>query len=204
MKFKLLILTLFTFVLITSCKENTKKMPKDEEYHTQNHHPEKEQSVTKLPLEKTQLEIRGEQIIVPDFKLEVNLSDEAVKKLKNSKESVIASFYLYGDVADENALPEKFKKVLGPTGLKLTSLDIEKREINQSNEFHVTNLSFPKELYDLLASKDILININVFSGRRIFKDNILYMEAYDSTLSEIIAHSNFINLNGRLLEEGIK
>jgi len=56
--------------------------------------------------------------------------------LENSKESVIASKYLYGDVADENALPERFKKALGSTGLKLTLLDIKKKEINQSNELY--------------------------------------------------------------------
>jgi hypothetical protein len=200
MKFKLSILTLFTFLLTSSCKEKTKEVIKDQDQNSISQ-PEKAKPVAKLPLEKAQLEIRGEQIIVPDFRLEVNLSDKAVNKLKDSKESVIASFYLYGDLADENSLPKKFKKLLGPTGIKLTSLDIEKKDINQSNEFHVTNISFPKELYDLLGSKDVLIDISVYSGRRTFKDNILYMEAYDSKLSDIIAHSSFINLNGRLLTE---
>ncbi|AZA54003.1 hypothetical protein EG348_13840 [Chryseobacterium sp. G0201] len=186
---------------MSSCKEKIKELTKEQDQKSISQ-PEKEILVTERPLEKTQLEIQGDKIIVPDFRLEVNLSDKAVKKLKESKESVIASLYLYGDVADENLIPKKFKKLLGPTGIKLTSLDIEKKEINQSNEFQVTNISFPKELYDLLASKDVLINISVYSGRRTFKDNILYMEAYDSKLSDIIAHSSFINLNGRLLTEG--
>lgn len=202
MKLKLSILTLLTFLLMSSCKEKTKELTKEQDQKSISQ-PEKEILVTERPLEKTQLEIQGDKIIVPDFRLEVNLSDNAVKKLKESKESVIASFYLYGDVADENLIPKKFKKLLGPTGIKLTSLDIEKKEINQSNEFQVTNISFPKELYDLLVSKDVLINISVYSGRRTFKDNILYMEAYDSKLSDIIAHSSFINLNGRLLTEGL-
>ncbi|WP_123983596.1 hypothetical protein [Chryseobacterium sp. G0201] len=201
MKLKLSILTLLTFLLMSSCKEKIKELTKEQDQKSISQ-PEKEILVTERPLEKTQLEIQGDKIIVPDFRLEVNLSDKAVKKLKESKESVIASLYLYGDVADENLIPKKFKKLLGPTGIKLTSLDIEKKEINQSNEFQVTNISFPKELYDLLASKDVLINISVYSGRRTFKDNILYMEAYDSKLSDIIAHSSFINLNGRLLTEG--
>lgn len=202
MKLKLSIFTLLTFLLMSSCKEKTKELTKEQDQKSISQ-PEKEILVTERPLEKTQLEIQGDKIIVPDFRLEVNLSDKAVKKLKDSKESVIASLYLYGDVADENLIPKKFKKLLGPTGIKLTSLDIEKKEINQSNEFQVTNISFPKELYDLLVSKDVLINISVYSGRRTFKDNILYMEAYDSKLSDIIAHSSFINLNGRLLTEGV-
>lgn len=201
MNFKLLIL-LSAFLLISSCKENPKKISEDHN-QTPIREPQKEMLDVKSSLEKTQLEIQGDKIIVPDFKLEVNLSDEAVKKLKDNKESVIASFYLYGDV-DENVLPEKFKKLLGPTGIKLSSFDVEKRDINQSNEFNVNNLTFTKELYDLLIDKDILININVYSGRRIFKDNILDMEAYDSELSEIIAHSSHINLNGRLLSEETK
>lgn len=202
MKLELSILPLLTFLLMSSCKEKTRELTKEQDQKLISQ-PEKEILVTERPLEKTQLEIRGDKIIVPDFRLEVNLSDKAVKKLKDGKESVIASLYLYGDVADENLIPKKFKKLLGPTGIKLTSVDIEKKEIHQSNEFHVTNISFPKELSDLLISKDVLVNISVYSGRRTFKDNILYMEAYDSKLSDIIAHSSFINLNGRLLTEGL-
>lgn len=202
MKLNLSILSFLAFFLLLNCKENTKKIVNDDQ--SPNGHPTKEQTDKKLPIEKTQLKIAGEKVIVPNFTLEVNLSDEAVKKLQNSKESVIASFYLYGDVKDENLLPEEFKKVLGPTGVKLTSMDLEKHNIGQTNKFDVIGMSFPKKLYDLLADKDILIGINVYSGRRVFVDNILYMEAYDSKISDIIDHSSFINLNGRLLTEDMK
>ncbi len=202
MKLVLSAFTIITFLLTSSCKEKAKEVTHDQDQNLLSQ-PKKEKQVTDLPVKKTQLEIRGEQIILPDFRLEVNLSDKAVKKLKDSKESVIASLYLYGEVADENSIPTKFKKLMGPTGIKLTSIDIEKKDIKQSNEFDVKDLSFPKELYDLLGSKDVLINISVYSGRRTFKDNILYMEAYDAKLSDILDHSGFINLNGRLLSEGL-
>lgn len=203
MKINLSIFSFLAFLLLLNCKENKKKVIQDDD-RSQSGNPAKEQTDKNLPLEKTQLQIVGEKVIVPDFTLEVNLSDEAVKKLQNSKESVIASFYLYGDVTDEDLLPEEFKKVLGPTGVKLTSMELEEQNIGQTNKFEVTGMSFPKKLYDLLADKDILIGINVYSGRRAFKDNILYMEAYDSKLSDIITHSSYINLNGRLLTEDMK
>ena len=70
----------------------------------------------------------------------------------------------------------------------------------QSNEFKINHFTFPKKLYDVLANKTSL-NINVFSGRRALKDNVLDMESFDSKFSEITTHGNFINLNGGLLSD---
>lgn len=199
MKLKFLLLSLFAVAIAAGCKEKvTKKITEAEAIDKKN---------TKQQIDKTSfsskegdLRIEGDRVIIPNFKIEVNLSDKAVKSLQKNKESIIASLFFYGDV-DENTLPENIKKELGPNGLKLIAYDMEKVNITQSNEFEITNLSFPKKLYDALSSKDISVNINIFSGRRAFKDNILDMEFYDSKLNEIISHSGFINLNGRLLTE---
>lgn len=193
-------MSLFTLVMVISCKEKgAPKIAKEEITGTKNNKP---QPARDIPASKeTDLKIEGDRVIVPEFKLEVNLSDEAVKSLQKNKESIIASLFFYGDIADENSLPEDVKKQLGPNGLKLLATEIEKIDITRSNEFQITNLSFPKKLYDALSNKEIYVNINVFSGRRAFKDNILDMEFYDSKLNDIISHSRFINLNGRLLKE---
>ncbi len=53
----------------------------------------------------------------------------------------------------------------------------------------------------MVLIQKILLNINVFSGRRAFKDNILDMEFFDSELNEITSKGNVINLNGRLISE---
>jgi len=201
MKSKFLLISLFAIIIATGCKEKvTKEIPKAQATDKQGHQQEPNKTATSSSKEDS-LKIVGDHVIIPNFKIEVNLSDKAVKSLQKNKESIIASLFFYGDASDENSLPEDIKKELGPNGLKLLVYDMEKIDINQSNEFEITNLSFPKKLYDALSSKEIYVNINVFSGRRTFKDNILDMEFYDSKLNEIISHSSFINLNGRLLTE---
>ncbi|CAH0191085.1 hypothetical protein [Chryseobacterium sp. Bi04] len=199
MKLKVILISLFTVVIAAGCTEKTtKEITKTKATDKKdNQQPDK----TALPSKEGGLTIEGDRVIIPNFKIEVNLSDKAVELLQKNKESIIASLFFYGDVRDENSLPEDIKKELGPNGLKLMVFDMEKIDVTQSNELEITNLSFPKKLYDALASKDIYVNINVFSGRRTFKDNILDMEFYDSKLNEIISHSSFINLNGRLLTE---
>ncbi|AQX90543.1 hypothetical protein CMU85_14975 [Elizabethkingia anophelis] len=147
------------------------------------------------------LVVKGDSVVIPDFKIEVNLSDKAVEKLQKNKESIIASLFFYGDVDDEDNLPEDIKKEIGPNGLKLAALVLEAKNIMQSNEFKINHFTFPKKLYDVLANKNISLNINVFSGRRAFKDNVLDMESFDSKFSEITTHGNFINLNGGLLSD---
>ncbi|WP_278551243.1 hypothetical protein [Elizabethkingia bruuniana] len=147
------------------------------------------------------IQIKGDYVIIPDFKVEVNLSDLAVNQLQRNKESIIISLFFYGDVANEATLSEDLKKEIGPNGLKLGVFDIEKRKLAKSNEFDIHNIIIPKKLYNALYNKNIRLNINVFSGRRVFKDNILDMESFDSNLSDITSHTNFINLNGRLINE---
>jgi len=200
MKAKLLLISSFAVVATTGCKENgTKEITKTEIAVEKNNQqlPDKTTGSSK----EGALKIEGDRVIIPNFKIEVNLSDKAVELLQKNKESIIASLFFYGDVADENSLPADIKKELGPNGLKLLVYDMEKINVIQSNELEITHLSFPKKLYDALSDKDIYVNINVFSGRRVFKDNVLDMEFYDSKFNEIISHSGFINLNGRLLAE---
>ncbi|MDR6485689.1 hypothetical protein J2799_000174 [Chryseobacterium vietnamense] len=200
MKAKLLLISSFAVVAATGCKENgTKEIVKTEIAVEKNNQQLLDKTSTSS--KESALKIEGDRVIIPNFKIEVNLSDKAVELLQKNKESIIASLFFYGDVADENSLPADIKKELGPNGLKLLVYDKEKVNVTQSNELEITHLSFPKKLYDALSDKDIYVNINVFSGRRVFKDNVLDMEFYDSKFNEIISHSGFINLNGRLLAE---
>ncbi|AQW91578.1 hypothetical protein CMU59_02575 [Elizabethkingia anophelis] len=147
------------------------------------------------------IKVKNDKVVIPNFKIVVNLSDAAVKKLQSGKESIIASLFFYGNTADEKTLPPAIKKEIGPNGLKLGDFKIEDKDVHQSNEIEVKNISIPKKLYDFIVDKKIFLNINVFSGRRAFKDNLLDMEFFDSELNEITSKGNVINLNGRLISE---
>ncbi|OPB91366.1 hypothetical protein [Elizabethkingia ursingii] len=145
--------------------------------------------------------VENDKVVIPNFKIVVNLSDAAVKKLQSRKESIIASLFFYGNIADEKTLPPDIKKEIGPNGVKLGDFNIEDKDVHQSNEIEVKNISVPKKLYDFIIDKKIFLNINIFSGRRAFKDNVLDMEFFDSELNEITSKGNVINLNGRLISE---
>ncbi|MCT3961346.1 hypothetical protein HZQ08_01400 [Elizabethkingia anophelis] len=147
------------------------------------------------------IKVKNDKVVIPNFKIVVNLSDAAVKKLQSGKESIIASLFFYGNTADEKTLPPAIKKEIGPNGLKLGDFKIEDKDVHQSNEIEVKNISIPKKLYDFIVDKKIFLNINVFSGRRAFKDNLLDTEFFDSELNEITSKGNVINLNGRLISE---
>nr|WP_199162112.1 hypothetical protein [Elizabethkingia sp. ASV34] len=151
-----------------------------------------------------QIKIKKNSVIIPNLKLVVNLSNDAIQKLKENKETVIASLLLYGSIEDEDSLPDDIRPEVGPDGLRLGVFQVEEKEISGTINFSFDNLIIPKKLYDKLTDKDISVNINVFSGRKHFDDNILNMEAFDSKLSNIISKGNRIKLNGHLLPEILK
>ncbi|MDX8569363.1 hypothetical protein OZ668_15285 [Elizabethkingia sp. HX XZB] len=152
---------------------------------------------------KVILKEKGDSMLVPDLKLEVSLSNDAVYKLKENKESVVASVFLYGDVEDEDILPEEIKNDIGPDGLKLGIFEMEEKNISSVIIFNFSKLSIPQKLYKSLSSQDVSVNINVFSGRKYFKDNILNMESFDAKLSKVVSQKNTVKLSGHLIPETI-
>lgn len=144
--------------------------------------------------------IIGDSVEIPKYQLEINLSDDALKKLNDKKESIIVSYYFYGNPKDGKQNPE-IEKNMDLYGLKLLEKSQEVRSIKKSTQVTFSGLKFSKNLYDALSNKDISLNINVYSGRRSFDDNILDMEAYDGPFNDILKHSGFINLNGKLLPQ---
>lgn len=188
-----IVILISTILFFSGCKK-TSVDTKKEEILTDT------SSVMPVKLTDT-IKVENDKVVIPNFKIVVNLSDAAVKKLQSRKESIIASLFFYGNTADEKTLPPAIKKEIGPNGLKLGDFNIEDKDVHQSNEIEVKNISIPKKLYDFIVDKKIFLNINIFSGRRAFKDNLLNMEFFDSELNEITSKGNVINLNGRLISE---
>lgn len=192
MKSKFLLVIIITSVL-TQCKD--KSTGQQFENNISNNH----QTLTQNNTIKTE----GELVIIPDLKVEISLSNDAIQKLQDNKESVITSLLLYGSVEDEDTLPEDIRNKIGPDGLRLGLFEIEEKNISGIMMFDFNKLTIPKNLYDKLINSDFSFNINVFSGRRHFKDNILNMESYDAKLSTIISKGNKIKLSGHLIPEAI-
>ncbi len=147
------------------------------------------------------LKIDAKHIIIPNLKIKVSLSNDAVQKLQENKETIIATLLLYGRARDEDILPVEIKKNIDANQLKLGFFEKEEKTISQSIVFEFNNLIISKELHSVLTDKNIYVNVDVFNGRRVFKDNILNMEAFDAKLSKVASEGNIIRLNGHLIPE---
>ena len=77
---------------------------------------------------KNQIQIKGDSVIIPDIRLIVYLSEDAVQKLQQNKETVIASLLLYASIDDEDIFPEEIRKEIGPDGLKLGNFEIREEK----------------------------------------------------------------------------
>ncbi|HAY3544964.1 hypothetical protein FCL51_15405 [Elizabethkingia anophelis] len=184
-------LLLIAIALITQCKE--KAIEKD-----MRNNISEEKNISSS---KNILQIKGNEILIPNLKLVVYLSKDAIQKLQENKESVVASLLLYGNIEDEDTLPEEIRNEVGPDGLRLGTFQIEEKNISEAISFNFNNLIISKKFYERLANKNIYLNINVFSGRKAFKDNILNVESFDSNISRIFSHGNKIILSGHLIPE---
>ncbi|WP_407490151.1 hypothetical protein [Elizabethkingia anophelis] len=150
------------------------------------------------------LKIDAKRIIIPNLKIKVSLSNDAIQKLQENKEAIIATIVLYGKVKDEDIMPVEIKKNIDANRLKLGFFKKDEKTISQSIVFEFNNLIISKKLYSILTDKNIYINVDVFSGRRVFKDNILNMEAFDTKLRKVVSEGSIIKLNGHLIPEPIE
>lgn len=188
-----LLLLIVIFLAFTQCKE------KIIEQDIKN----KVSDVDTAPGIKSNVEIKNNEVLIPNLKVVLYLSNDAIQKLQENKETVIASLLFYGNVDDEDTLPEEIRKDVGPDGLQLGTFEIEEKNISKAINFSFDSLIIPKKLYDKLTDKDISLNINVFSGRKHFTDNILNTESFDSKISHVISKDNRIKLHSNLLPETI-
>ncbi|HFK5593105.1 hypothetical protein [Elizabethkingia anophelis] len=184
--FLLLLITVFSF---TQCEEKATGQDL------------KNQIIQNYKNQKSQIQIKGDSVIIPNINLTILLSKDAVQKLQENKESVIASLLLYGSVDDEDTLPEEIREEVGPDGLKLGVFDMEEKSVTDLINFNFEKITVSKKLYEALSDKDISVNINVFSGRKHFEDNILNMESFDEKLSYINSKADKVKLNGHLIPE---
>jgi len=153
-------------------------------------------------LELLHLKIVGDSVEIPWFEIELKLSEEAEKKLKDGNETIIVKAFFDG-ITNIESIPKKYKrkykdridyKGIFGGGLHLTQHSIE---LTDKRLARFENIRFSKELYDLLDNKDILLLINVFSGRRSSMNNLLDFDILQGNMSEI--QGKRFTLNGKLI-----
>jgi len=139
------------------------------------------------------LKIVGDSVEIPFFEIELNLSEKAEAKLKTDHETVIVMAYFEG-IANMENIPDKYKDRAGFGRLHLLSYPIE---LTDKRMARFENITFPKDLYDLLENKDIMLLINVFSGRQSTEDNLLEVDILEGNMSEL--KEKRFTLNGKLI-----
>ncbi len=109
------------------------------------------------------------ELEVPDFRIDVTLSEKAAAKLSASKEWVHISAFYYGEAAKPKDGDE-----MGQIWLGNEDADIE-------GEGSVTfgNIKIDAKRLKLVKGRKAIVNINVYSSRKVFPDNVLDCELFE-------------------------
>ena len=161
---------------------------------------EKEQSKTDtIPVVKKEeskptaisdyFKVIGDSAVIPAFEIEIKLSEKAEKELKDKKESVIVAAYFSGTPKDSTKYMEDGEYAVGQHNIELTDSRIAK----------FTGIKISREMYESLSSPDIQMLINVYSGRRSSKLNLLDCGIVQKSISEF-KDQKFV-LTGKLIGE---
>ena len=119
----------------------------------------------------------GDSVIIPSFEIGVSLSPKAKQKIEKGKETIIVIAYFTGQPKDTTS-----EEYLKSGDMGITSAQ---REIKDSAIAKFEGVKFSKALYDSLADKDIQLLINVVSGRKSTKDNLLNCDILEDKMSHI-------------------
>lgn len=196
MKNTLIIFPLVIILIIASCGDQKK--------HTDKISSVVAPSVSKVSDEVSKDEIifKGDEVLIPEFTANLNLDPELFNVLKKNKESVIADYYFYGNVDADTKLPIDVQRKMDLYGLRLAKGILEINDITMRKvTFHFSHIKIPRRLYDHLADKIIRLNINFYSGRKVFKNNILDVDAFDSAFSDILNNNNTVTYTAKLLKQ---
>ena len=131
----------------------------------------------------------GDSMIIPSFEIEVSLSEKANAKLKADKETIIVSAIFSGIPKDTTS--EDYRKT-GEFGLGFHNIELVESRIAKFE-----GIKFSKSLYDSLADKDIQLLINIFSGRKSTRDNLLNCDILQDKMSNIKGRK--FTLKGKLI-----
>lgn len=137
------------------------------------------------------LQMDGDSVLIPDFEIEVSLTPNAEKKLKDENETVIVSAMFSGIPKDIAA--EEYSD-MGEISVKNCKIELTSQRIARFEK-----LKFHSSILNKLSDLDIFLLINVFSGRRSSEDNILDVEFLQDKMS-VIKSKKYI-LKGKLIEE---
>jgi len=138
------------------------------------------------------LKIVGDSVEIPSFEITLKLSEKAEEKLMADAESVVVIAYFSGKTIEN--IPEKYADI-ADYGFNFLTCKIELTDERVARFEHV---KFSKEIYDLLADKDISLLINVVSRGRFSEFNILDCDILENRMSNV--RGKRFTLTGKLID----
>jgi hypothetical protein len=182
---KLVIKIFFIAVILISCSSPTKEkeQPKNDSIPVVKKDDNKPVPVTDY------FKVVGDSAEIPPFEIQVELSEKAEKEIKEKKESIIVTAYFSGTPKDTTKYMEDGGYAVGLHSIELTG--------SRTAAFKGVKIS--KAYYESLADKDIQVLINIYSGRRASKLNLLDCDLLQKPISEV-KDQHFI-LKGKLIGE---
>ena len=121
----------------------------------------------------------------------MNLSSKAEEKLKAIRETIIVAAYFSGIPKDTT-----IKDYVKYGELAINS---NERELSDNRIAKFEGIKFSRTLLDTIPAKNMNLLINVYSGRRSAKDNLLDCDILNKPISEIKGKK--IILKGKLIGE---
>ena len=125
----------------------------------------------------------GEKTIdVPPFSITITLDEAASKKLKQAGESIKGAIYFDGD-----GTPQPGVKTAPMRDVILGSFEFE---LEEPGTIKIDNAVISAEAYSRLSDENYYFFINVYSGRKSFKNNVLSGGYSDGRLKDLEAGKN--------------
>jgi hypothetical protein len=134
-----------------------------------------------------------EQVEVPWFEVEVKLSERAQKVLHERGETIIVVTYFSGIPRSDS--PYK------PSTMGDIYLGGERIELTEEGIARFENLTVPKKKIDALVDPDYQVLVNVVSGRRSDKNNLLWCGIVQDKISIVQKKRHLVR--GKLISEVI-
>lgn len=171
-------------LLINSCKQK-----KDIGIENIINTSEKENNSLDLKTKKGKNEILVDSIRIPEFVIQLELSEKAKNKLTNDKESVIVKAYFSGIPKDT------LNKDYGKHGKTL--IGEHEIELWDSKVASFKNIELSKQTLKGLTNPNFEVLINVYSGRHSSTYNLLDCEILQESIDSIKGKTHLIK--GKLL-----
>ena len=196
MKKTLLILILFSF-FSNSCKEKTNsEINENGRIDTETKSSKQEIETLELNMKSSEnkifidsIRVLKDSVIIPEFAIEINLSEKAKAKLKKDNESTIVQAYFSGIPKD--TLDSDYQK------WGETNIGQHRIELWNSKIAYFKDLKISKKALEDLSDKNFEVLINVFSGRHSTTSNLLDCEILQENISKVKGKTHLIN--GKLL-----